>query len=159
LIYRLTDTIPAMAAGSAFDDLARDVPLSALESELEADRRRLTNMRERYEEIRADLEELNDTIRRRERLLEAYRGLDPAASPGSAESESALTKPEIAERVLYASVDPLYPRQVRAMAVERGWLGEDPAAHNQLAVAMSKMARQGRLVKGKDGRYSLPPRQ
>jgi hypothetical protein len=151
--------MPAMAETSAFDDLTRDVSFSALESELEADRKRLGNMRERYEEIRADLEQLNETIRRRERLLEAYRGLDSEVSPGSPEPDSGLTKPEIAERILYASVDPLYPRQVRANAVERGWLGEDPAAHNQLAVAMSKMVRQGRLVKGKDGRYSLPPRK
>jgi hypothetical protein len=148
-----------MAEASAFDDLTRDVSFSALESELEADRKRLGNMRERYEEIRADLEQLNETIRRRERLLEAYRGLDSEAPPGPSEAESGLTKPEIAERILYASVDPLYPRQVRASAVERGWLGEDPAAHNQLAVAMSKMVRQGRLAKGKDGRYSLPPRK
>jgi hypothetical protein len=148
-----------MAEASAFDDLARDVSFAALEEELEADRKRLANMRERYEEIRVDLEQLNDTIRRRERLLEAYRGLDPQLSRGSSDPDASLTKPEIAERILYASVDPLYPRQVRATAVERGWLEEDPAAHNQLAVAMSKMVRQGRLVKGKDGRYSLPPRK
>jgi hypothetical protein len=148
-----------MAETSAFDDLTRDVSFSALDDELEADRRRLQNMRDRYEEIRSDLEQLNDTIRRRERLLEAYRGLDADAAPGSLDADSGLTKPEIAQRILYASVDPLYPRQVRASAVERGWLGDDSAAHNQLAVAMSRMVRQGRLVRGKDGRYSLPPRK
>ena len=148
-----------MADGSAFDDLTRDVSFSALEEELEADRKRLRNMRDRYEEIRADLEQLNETIQRRERLLEAYRGLDAKPVPATLDSDSTLTKPEIAERILYASVDPLFPRQVRASAVERGWLRDDPASHNQLAVAMSKMVRQGRLAKGKDGRYSLPPRK
>jgi hypothetical protein len=151
--------MPAMADTSAFDDLTRDVPFTALENELDADRRRLNNLRERYEEIRADLEQLNETIRRRERLLEAYRGLEADAIPGPLEADLAPTKPEMAQRILYASVDPLYPRQVRVSAVERGWLGDDPAAHNQLAVAMSRMVRQGRLVKGKDGRYSLPPRK
>ena len=148
-----------MADGSAFDDLTRDVSFSALEEELEADRRRLESMRERCEEIRADLEELNETIQRRERLLEAYRGLDVETAPSRLDPDSALTKPEIARRILWGSVDPLYPRQVRATAVERGWLRDDSAAHNQLAVAMSKMLRQGRLVKGKDGRYSLPVRK
>jgi hypothetical protein len=148
-----------MPTESNFDKLARHVPIEALEDELDADRRRLASMRDRYDEIRADLEDLNETIQRRERLLEAYRGLDPDARPDAGASDSELSKPEIARRILWGSVDPLYPRQVRAMAVERGWLGADSAAHNQLAVAMSKMVQRGRLVKGRDGRYSLPPRE
>ena len=148
----------AMAEGSSFEKLSRNVPLEALEDELDADRRRLASMRDRYEEIRSDLEELNETIQRRERLLEAYKGLDPDSRPDPNAPESELSKPEIARRILWGSVDPLYPRQVRAMAVERGWLREDPAAHNQLAVAMSRMAQSGRLARGEDGRYSLPRR-
>ena len=116
-------------------------------------------MRERYEEIRSDLEDLNETIQRRERLIEAYRGLDPDSKPDPGATDSDLSKPEIARRILWGSVDPLYPRQVRAMAVERGWLRNDSAAHNQLAVAMSKMVQCWRLVNGEDGRYSLPPRK
>jgi hypothetical protein len=150
--------MPAMADQSNFDKLASHIPLEALEDELDADRRRLESMRGRYEEIRADLEDLNETIERRERLLEAYKGLDPASRPDPGTADSDLSKPEIARRILWGSVDPLYPRQVRAMAVERGWLRDDSAAHNQLAVAMSKMVQRGRLVKGEDGRYSLPPR-
>jgi hypothetical protein len=147
-----------MADQSNFDKLARHIPVEALEDELDADRRRLQSMRDRYEEIRADLEDLNEKIERRERLLEAYRGLDPDSRPDPGGTESELSKPEIARRILWGSVDPLYPRQVRAMAVERGWLRGDSAAHNQLAVAMSKMVQRGRLVKGQDGRYSLPSR-
>jgi hypothetical protein len=146
----------AMAGGSEFEKLSEHVPLDALEDELDADRRRLAGMRERYEEIRSDLEDLTDAIHRRERLLEAYKGLDPDSRPDPDAPESELTKPEIARRILWGSADPLYPRQVRAMAVERGWLKDDPAAHNQLAVAMSKMVTRDRLVKGEDGRYSLP---
>jgi hypothetical protein len=147
-----------MAPESNFDKLSRHVPVEALEDELDGDRRRLASMRDRYEEIRADLEDLNETIQRRERLLEAYRGLERGSGAGPETPESELSKPEIARRILWGSVDPLYPRQVRAMAVERGWLRNDSAAHNQLAVAMSKMVQRGRLVKGEDGRYSLPPR-
>ena len=147
-----------MAEESNFEKLARNVPLEALEDELDADRRRLAGMRARYEEIRSDLEELNDAVQRRERLLEAYKGLDPDSRPDPNVTDSDFSKPEIARRILWASVDPLYPRQVRTMAVERGWLRDDPAAHNQLAVAMSRMVQRGRLVKGADGRYSLPPR-
>jgi hypothetical protein len=145
-----------MGSSSNFDKLARHVPVEALEEELDADRRRLAGMRNRYEEIRADLEDLNETIQRRERLLEAYRGLERGSGAHSEGPDSELSKPEIARRILWGSVDPLYPRQVRRMAVERGWLRDDPAAHNQLAVAMSKMVRSGRLAKGEDGRYSLP---
>ena len=61
--------MPAMADQSSFDKLASHIPVEALEDELDADRRRLKSMRDRYEEIRSDLEDLNETIQRRERLL------------------------------------------------------------------------------------------
>jgi len=64
----------------------------------------------------------------------------------------------MAREILWESLEPLFPRQVRDIAVGKGWLDEGEAARNQLSVAMSKMARKGRLVKGSDGRYGLPNR-
>jgi hypothetical protein len=141
---------------NSFDELTKGVSFAGLERELESDRRRYRAMRDRYEDLRQELEQLGAMIERRERILEAYH--DSELDAPAADTSSRLTKPEIARRVLWASVEPLYPRQVREIAVGRGWLRDDPASHNQLAVAMSKMARKGRLVKGDDGRYRLPPR-
>lgn len=141
---------------SSFEVLTKGVSIAGLERELESDRRRYRAMRDRYEDLRQELEQLGAMIERRERILEAYDEHDP--DPDSEPSRPVLTKPEIARRILWASVEPLYPRQVREIAVDRGWLRDDQASHNQLAVAMSKMARKGRLVKGDDGRYRLPPR-
>jgi chromosome segregation ATPase len=141
---------------NSFDELTKGVSFAGLERELESDRRRYRAMRDRYEDLRQELEQLGAMIERRERILEAYQDSELHA-PG-AETSTRLTKPEIARRVLWASVEPLYPRQVREIAVDRGWLRDDQASHNQLAVAMSKMVRKGRLVKGDDGRYRLPPR-
>jgi hypothetical protein len=141
---------------SSFDDLTKGVSIAGLERELESERRRFAAMMDRYEDLRQELEQLGAMIERRERILDAYH--DSALDAPAGGSSFTLTKPEIARRVLWASVEPLYPRQVREIAVGRGWLREDPASHNQLAVAMSKMARKGRLLKGDDGRYRLPPR-
>ncbi len=148
-----------MAVSESFDEFAAKMPVSDLERGLEVDHRRFRAMLDRYEQLRGELEDLVEDIHRRERLLEAYRDFAANASAGLGSQGSKMTKPQIVRRVLWASVEPLYPRQVRELAVSRGWLRDDSAAHNQLAVAMSKMARKGKLVKGEDGRYSLPARE
>jgi chromosome segregation ATPase len=142
---------------SSFDQRVGGVSFSRLERELELDQQRFRRLLNQYEDLRAILEELNEAIQQRKRLLESLR--ENAPDPSSPELESdesqSMTKPQIAERVLQESFDPLYPRQVRDVAVARGWLAEDAASRNQLGVAMSKMARKGRLVKDEDGRYRL----
>jgi hypothetical protein len=112
-------------------------------------------MLDQYEGLRNDLEELSDAIQRRQRLLDALKETAPGISRRP-QRDKAMTKPQVAERVLFGSLEPLFPRQVRDEAVQRGWLSPGVSSHNQLSVAMSKMARKGRLVRGADGRYSLP---
>ena len=70
-----------------------------------------------------------------------------------------MTKREIATEVLRGSIEPLFPRQVRQIAVERGWLDPSREAANQLSVAMAKAARALVLIRDDDGRYSLPKHQ
>jgi hypothetical protein len=130
--------------------------ISALERELDGDRRRHGRMLEQYEELRLDLEELKSDIHRRERLLETLRESASGFATRARRAAPPPNKPQIAERILWGNLEPMFPRQVRDAAVKRGWLPEDPASHNQLSVAMSKLVRKGRLVKGADGRYSLP---
>jgi hypothetical protein len=135
-----------------------DKRIAALEADLERDRRRHRRMLGQYEDLRDDLEDLSEEIQRRQRLVDALREATAGSSrrPGR---DKSLTKPEIAERVLFGSLEPLFPRQVRDEAVGRGWLSRDDSSHNQLSVAMSKMAKKGRLVRGADGRYSLPEKR
>ena len=142
---------------SSFDDQrVGGVSFSRLERELELDQQRFRRLLNQYEDLRAILEELNEAIQQRKRLLESLRENSPDATPELESDEShSMTKPQIAERVLEESFDPMYPRQVRDVAVARGWLPEDAASRNQLGVAMSKMARKGRLVKDEEGRYRL----
>jgi NTP pyrophosphatase (non-canonical NTP hydrolase) len=135
----------------------RDKRIASLQADLERDRRRHRRMLDRYEELREELGELGEAIRRRERLLDALKEAAPGALRRTTR-ESAMTKPEIAERILFGSLEPLFPRQVRDEAVEKGWLSRGTSSHNQLSVAMSKMARKDRLVKTPDGRYCLPGR-
>jgi hypothetical protein len=137
-------------------DRRRDRRIAGLERDLERDRRRYRRMLGQYEDLRAELEGLNEAIQRRQRLLDALREAAPGATPGPPRGSGARTKPEIAERILWGSLEPLFPRQVRDAAVQRGWLSDDASSRNQLSVAMSKMARKGRLARGADGRYHLP---
>lgn len=131
--------------------------IAALETELASDQEMFQRMRKQFNELRLHMEALNGAIERRRRFLEATGGSDLDAAPATGDdASSAMTKPEIIERVLGDSLDPMYPRQVRDVAVEREWLPGDAASRNQLGVAMSKMVRKGRLVKDGDGRYRLP---
>jgi hypothetical protein len=139
-------------------DRRRDQRIAGLERDLESDRRQYARMLARYEELRNELEDLNQAIGRRQRLLDALRESTPAEISGRRSAPAPGTKPAIAREILWGSLEPLYPRQVRDIAVEKGWLDGGEAARNQLSVAMSKMARKGRLVKGSDGRYGLPDR-
>jgi len=148
---------PVSSLGRAVErDRRRDRRISGLDRELEQDRRRYRRMLDQYEGLRADLEDLSEAIQRRQRLLDALREAAPGSTSRSQKAPVPATKPEIAERILWGSLEPLFPRQVRDAAVERGWLTDDAPSRNQLGVAMSKLARKGRLVKGADGRYSLP---
>ena len=150
-------------ATSSFDDVVGQVSIGRLERELEGDQRRFRRMLEQYEALRFDLQELNDAIQRRKRFLEALREIAGAEAVGEGATPQTptdlarpTTKPEMVRRILFESLDPLYPRQVRNQAVERGWLPNNAASRNQLGVAMSKMARTGRLLKDDQGRYGLP---
>jgi hypothetical protein len=137
----------------------RERRISGLERDLQSDRRRYSRMLARYEVLRSELEELNAAIGRRQRLVDALREAAPELGSSKQPGPIPETKPEIAERILWSSLEPLYPRQVRDVAVEKEWLSEDAAAANQLSVAMSKMARKGRLAKVADGRYCVPGRE
>jgi hypothetical protein len=144
---------PTSARGLAHNRRS-DHRISRVEKELEADERRYRTLLDQYEGLRAEVEELNEAIQRRRRLLDVLR----ESAPNTRNDQPPMTKPQIAERILWASLEPMFPRQVRDLAVEKGWLSDDAASRNQLAVAMSKMARKGRLVRGSDGRYSVPGR-
>jgi hypothetical protein len=141
----------------SLDHVVDTVSMAELERELASDQDRFRRLRKQFNELRLHMEALNGAIERRRRFLEAAQGTDLGAAPATGdEASSAMTKPEIIERVLGESLDPMYPRQVRDVAVEREWLPDDAASRNQLGVAMSKMVRKGRLVKDGDGRYRLP---
>jgi hypothetical protein len=159
---RIVDTAEAeaslLSAGSTSEtDRRRQRRLARLEREVDRDMRRHRRLLNQYEDLRNELEGLNEAIQRRHRLIDVLRESTPGSRSGLESPQ--VPKPQIAERVLTASLEPMFPRQVRDIAVEKGWLKDNPAARNQLAVAMNKLARKGRLVRGADGRYTVPGRE
>jgi chromosome segregation ATPase len=144
------------AGSSSETDRRRRRRLARLERELSRDMRRHRDLVHRYEDLRGELDGLNAAIQRRRRLIDVLRESIPGDP--SRDTPPQISKPQIAERILSTSLEPMFPRQVRDAAVERGWLKDDAASRNQLGVAMSKMAQKGRLVRGGDGRYTMPGR-
>jgi hypothetical protein len=93
---------------SSFDQRVGGVSFSRLERELELDLQRFRRLLNQYEDLRAILEELNEAIQQRKRLLESLRENAPDAAPVLESGEShSMTKPQIALRVLQESFDPL----------------------------------------------------
>jgi hypothetical protein len=145
-------------AKSFFDDVVENVSIPRLERELERDKRRYRRLLGQYNEMRNELDDQNAEIQRRTRFLDSLREVSKGDRASKSSGTEKLTKPQIAQRVLLESIEPLYPRQVGETAVRNGWLRDDPASRNQLSVAMSKMAKRRRLIKDRQGRYSLPDR-
>jgi hypothetical protein len=146
--------------GSAFSKVVNTDSITALEAELDADQARFDDLVNQYGRVRDELASLHNRIERQRKVLEAVRSALPAdgqrVAEGESGEESAMTKREIATKILGGSIDPLFPRQVRQIAVERGWLPPSKSAANQLSVAMAKGARAGAFVRDDDGRYGLP---
>jgi hypothetical protein len=146
--------------GSAFRKIVNADSIAALEAELDADQARFDDLFSRYGRIRDELASLHDRIERQRKVLEVVRNALPAdglqATDGGRERGPAMTKREIATEILSGSIEPLFPRQVRRVAIERGWLTSGKDAANQLSVAMAKGVRTGVFVRDDDGRYSLP---
>lgn len=147
---------------SVFRKLVNPGSLTALEGELALDKKRLDEVSETYESLRVELKSLIDSVQRKEGLVRAIRDALPAdgehASFDGGSDGKAMSKREIAVEVIGGSARPLFPREVRRIAIEKGWLAPDKAAANQLSVAMAKATHSGALVRDDDGRYGLPPR-
>jgi hypothetical protein len=146
---------------STFRRLVNPQAVAALQAELEADRARFRERFDEYGRMREELESLSEGIERQEKVLGALRSALPAdgqeSSAGVEQArEIALTKREIAAEILKTSIQPLFPREVREIAVKRGLIPPTRAAANQLSVAMSKGARSQIFVRDREGRYSLP---
>jgi hypothetical protein len=146
---------------STFQRLVNPASVAALEAELKQERARFQRRFEEYEHLREELGSLSDSISRQQQVIDAIRSALPAegnengaATEGA--PERAMTKREIAIEVLRGSIQPLYPREVREIAMKRGLLSNSRGAANQLSVAMSKGVHAGIFVRDDEGRYSLP---
>jgi chromosome segregation ATPase len=144
-------------AASTFHRLVNADSIAAMESELDVDRARFDELFNNYSRLRAEMESLQESIKHQETVIEALRSALPASRTRGAQrgSRTDMTKREIATEILRGSIQPLFPREVREIARERGWISGDQAAANQLSVAMAKAARSGAFVRDRDGRYSL----
>jgi hypothetical protein len=153
---------------SAFQALLQQARLEDLEQELRVLQMQFRSKVDAYQQALAELEQLDDQLQKQTKLLNVLREIQPAAdrdaddasdddSDDEASGGATMTKREIAERILRDSPKPLFPREVRDVAVAEGWLPDTPAAANQLAVAMNRAAtKQDHLIKDNEGRYSLP---
>lgn len=131
-----------------------------LETELAEKEAQLSQRLEVLEKLEEEALQLHGEIKRHKKMLDVLREIKPPETDMSKESadEPTMSKREIAERILRASLTPLFPRQVRDIAVEKGWLENTPSASNQLTVAINKAFKQNKLAKDDEGRYSMPPR-
>lgn len=145
---------------STFRQLVNPGSIAALEAEVNLDENRFREMTEEYARLRADMTTLGASINRQRALITAIRGaLSEDAgevAPRNRPAAEKMSKREIATEVLGLSIRPLFPREVRQIAIEKGWLPSDRAAANQLSVAMAKGVRSDVFVRDDDGRYSLP---
>lgn len=150
---------------SAFAALLKQVSLPDLEQELQGTQERLGQKLAEHEKLSAEVAELQEDFQRQTKVVAVLReiGMNGTKTPdggrdaGDENDEGAMTKREIAEHILKAENRPLFPREVRDIAVKRGWLPNTPNAANQLSVAMNRAAtKQDHLVKDDEGRYSLP---
>lgn len=143
--------------GLRFSQLVNPDSIASLEAELGEDRERLSKRRAEFERLRGELKVLEESIERQKKVIEALRQAMPSDGEVSPEAngEVVMTKRTIATEILRGSTRPLFPREVRDKAVERGWIPESQAARNQLSVAMSKALRAGHFVKDGEGRYGL----
>ncbi len=57
---------------------------------------------------------------------------------------------------LLSRYGPLWPREMRSRARTLGWVTDDPAEGNRLAVTASRLAHKGRLERRGDERYAIP---
>jgi hypothetical protein len=156
---------PEITFDSWLEQASASIP--ALERDLHAQQNSFAHKMKEFERLGRDLEVLDKAIEQRKRVLGVLREIHPeqAIQPplpaGDAQAAqvapiTTMSKREMAERILRGRGTPLFPRQVREIAVERGWLPDTAAAANQLSVAMNKAARQQHLVRDEEGRYSLP---
>lgn len=79
----------------------------------------------------------------------------PPATPASSSGDAPMTKTDLVNALLREH-GPLWPREMRAKAQEKGWVSDDSAEGNRLAVAASRLHRRGRLEKREDERYAIP---
>ena len=149
-------------ARSVFRQLVNPKSIAALEAELEHDKDRLEQLFSEYRQMRGRLNVLRASIESQEAVLDAVRNALPSKDReiggGSEFPRDGMTKREIAAEILQESIEPLFPREVRDIAVARGWIPNTHAASNQLSVAMAKAARGQVFTRDEDGKYSLPER-
>jgi hypothetical protein len=148
---------------STFDAWLEQASIPALERDLNAMRMKFHGKIAAYEKLAEELSELDQEIDRRSRVLTVLREIrpeeseaSPSTSGGEPSEQTTMTKREMAERILRGAVRSMFPREVRDIAVERGWLPDEANAANQLSVAMNRAARTGKLARDEEGRYSLP---
>jgi hypothetical protein len=144
---------------SSFAELREQVSVDALQREVEAERLKVRKLVKARDEAEEALQEAQRAYSRRRRLLEALEEFgtsEEAQTHHVMPSNLRPSKRAMATMILDAADDPLYPREVRDIAIERGWLPDTPEAHNQLNVAMAKAVRARKFAKDEEGRYYLP---
>jgi hypothetical protein len=146
-----------------FDTWVEQMPLKVLEAEQADIQARFDELLADFQKKRDTLVALQDDLGRRNKIIEVLKEIqapgeqaDDGDADEAADDEATMKKREIAARILKEEDHPLFPREVRDIEVERGWLPATGPAANQLAVAMNRATKQGHLAKDDEGRYFLP---
>ncbi|HEX4464674.1 MAG TPA: hypothetical protein VH042_08575 [Solirubrobacterales bacterium] len=149
----MSDTLKAKPS---FDEWLTQASPTALRREADEKEGEVEELLEQAEKLEMRARAIHEEVVRRRRVLEVLEEVRPAHEGGIFESPPGMTKREIAVKILSTAPRGMFPREVRAAAIERGWLPDTKEAANQLAVAMSKAARQDKLARDEEGKYSIP---
>lgn len=115
-------------------------------------------------ELEAQRATLEDEIRIRRGLLELRRRYDQGEQPGIGLPTANGTQPKTRREkvLLIMGSDPNPQRQwarkeLQAALADRGWLGRDQKAADNLGETLSEMGEKGDLLRPGIGFYQLPP--
>jgi hypothetical protein len=142
-------------APPSFDEWLTQASPTVLRREADEKEKEVDDLLNQVDDLEMRARAIHEEVIRRRRVLEVLEEVRPAQD-GSLEPAQGMSKREMAMKILSTAPRGMFPREVRAAAIERGWLPDTKEAANQLAVAMSKAARQNKLARDEEGRYSIP---
>ena len=110
------------------------------------------------EEAEARIAQLERELVRWRNALSMHDALTGRNGAAAIKEGEIPTKPQAIQMILReAHGRPMAPGEILKEMVKRKWLGDGPKFRKRFYATMSRMNREGRIVRTGDQRYILPP--